>query len=121
MADFSALTKKIFKADKNIRGMTFGRSDGEILHFEMRPSLESLNPPGSVGKRDIEVLFPTLSEYFETHSQYFGRLLYTVVRFEKLSLIYLKYKNIFLIVSVQPRVATYPIVEKTLKVLEKNF
>ncbi len=121
MTDFSALSEKIFKCDEDIRGVTFGRFDGEILHFEMRSGLESLNPPGSIGKMDVEVLFPTLSGYFETHSQYFGKLLFTLVRFEKLSLIYLKYKNIFLIISVQPKVASYPIVKKTLKVLEENF
>ena len=84
----------------------------------MRPDVESLNPPGSIGKMDIETLFPTMTSYFEKHVQYFGELLYTLVRFDKVSLIYLKYKNIFLIMSTEPKIATYPIVEKVIDILE---
>lgn len=118
MVDFSALTKKIFKADENIRGITFGRFDGEILHFEMRPDIVSLNPPGEIGKRDTEVLMPTLVSYFDTHMKYFGPVNYMVTKFLKVSLVYMKHKNIFLIVSVQPKIDVYPIVKKIEKVLE---
>lgn len=121
MTDFPDLSKKIFRCDPNIRGLTFGRFDGEILHFEMRPGVASLNPPGEIGKMDVEVLMPTLRSYFEKHSQYFGKMEYIQIRFEKVSLTYLRHDNIFLIMSVQPGVATYPIVKKVNRILRNHI
>lgn len=118
--DFASLSKKIFRCDENIRGVTFGRFDGGILHFEMRPGIESLNPPGSIGKLDAEVLMPALKSYFEQHSKYFGKMEYIQIRFEKVSLTYLKHGNIFLIMSVQPGIATYPIVKKVREILHES-
>lgn len=118
MSDFPSITQKIFDADKNVRGVTFGRFDGEILHFEMRPDIETLNPPGEIGKMDTEVLIPTLLEYFETHARYFGRVNYMVTKFEKVSLAYIRHNNIFLVVSIQPGIDVYPIVKKIRKILD---
>lgn len=117
MSDFAAITKKVFDSDDNVRGVTFGRFDGEILHFEMRSGVVSLNPPGSIGKMDAEVLFPTLDSYFEHHKEHFGELSYIVVKFDKVSLFYVKNKNVLLIVSVEPGIDVYPIVKKVRDIL----
>lgn len=117
MSDFAGTTQKIFDSDKNIRGITFARFDGEILHFEMRPGVESLNPPGEIGKMDAEVLVPALSEYFDRHSGYFGHVDYMVTKFEKVSIVYVRHNNIFAIASIEPGIDVYPIVRKIKSVL----
>jgi hypothetical protein len=121
VADFLKISEKIFEADESIRGVTFGRFDGEILYFAMRPGIESLNPPGEIGKMDAEVLLPSLSDYFDMHKKYFGRVQYVVVKFEKVSIIYVRHENIFAIVSVKPEIDVYPIVKKVKSVIKENI
>lgn len=121
MSDFLKISEKIFEADENIRGVTFGRFDGEILYFAMRPGIETLNPPGEIGRMDAEVLLPSLSDYFDAHKKYFGRVQYVVVKFEKVSIVYVRYENIFAIVSVQPEIDVYQIVKKVKSVIKENL
>lgn len=121
MTDFPLLSRKIFQVDAKIRGVTFARFDGEVLHFEMRPEIESLNPPGEIGMMDAEVLVPVFNDYFNTHKKYFGDIMYMGAKFEKVSIAYIKHKNIFLIMSVQPKIDVYPIVHKVKKVLDEEF
>ena len=121
MVDFSNLSQKIFQANPRIRGVTFARFDGEVLHFEMRSGIESLNPPGEIGKMDAEVLVPALNSYFDAHKNYFGDINYMGAKFDKVSLAYIKHKNIFLIMSVQPRINLFPIVRKIKKILDEEL
>lgn len=121
MTDFPLLSKKIFQADAKIRGVTFARFDGEVLHFEMRPEVESLNPPGYIGRMDAEVLVPSIISYFEMHKKYFGDIQYIGAKFEKVSIIYIKHNNIFLIMSLRPKIDAYPIVKKVNKVLSESL
>ena len=114
---FHSLSKKIFDADVNIRGLTIGKLDGGILHFQMREGIESLNPPGEIGKLDAEVFVPTLTEYFDRHKKYFGEVEYMLTKFEKVSIAYIKCENIYLVVSVEPGISVYPIVKEVQEVL----
>jgi len=118
--DFKVLSKKIFGCHEGIRSVTFSRLDGALLHFEMRPGVESLNPPGEVERKESEVLVPTLSSYFEMYRKYLGKVDYMGAKFEKVSMFYLKHRNIFLIVSVEPGISMSPIVECVKKVMEKG-
>jgi hypothetical protein len=119
--DFAALSKKIFDCHDKIRSVTFSRLDGMLLHFEMRPGVESLNPPGEVERKESEVLVPTLSNYFDMYRQYLGKVDYMGAKFEKVSMFYMKYMNIFLIVSVEPGISMSPIVECVKKVLRGSI
>lgn len=120
MTDFSDLSKKIFLADDRIRGVTFSRFDGGITHFEMRAGIDTLNPPGIIGKKDAEVFVPVVGSYFDEHKKYFGEVEYMVTKFEKVSIVYVRHNSTFLIMSVEPKIDIYPIVQKVKKILEQE-
>lgn len=114
---FESLSEKIFKSDANIRGITVGKMDGGILHFQMREGIQTLNPPGEIGKMDMEVFVPTIVEYFDRHKKYFGDVEYMLTKFEKVSIAYIKCENIFLVISVEPKISVYPIVKEVQEIL----
>jgi hypothetical protein len=120
VSDFPSISQKIIDSDKNIRGVTFGRFDGALLYTTRRPDVEPFAPPGETGRLDAEVLLPALNDYFETHKKYFGDMSYMVVKFQKVSIIYIQHRNMFVIVSVQPDIDVYPIVKSVKKVLENS-
>lgn len=119
--DFRLLAKQIFACHGKIRSVTFSSIEGQLLHSEMRPGVESLNPPGEIEKMESEVLVPTLSDYFEAYRQYLGKVSYMGAKFEKVSMLYMKHKNVFVILSVEPGMSMTKVVPPVLGVLEKGF
>lgn len=109
MADFREASKKIFACNKAVRSVTFTRIDGVLLHSEMKPGVESLNPAGMIERMESEVVVPTLSDYFESYKAYLGNVDYMGAKFEKVSMLYIKHRNIFIIVSVEPGISMTPI------------
>ena len=118
---FPDLSKKVFKCNPNIRSITFSRVDGALLHSEMRPGVESLNPVGEIERMESEVLVPTLSNYFESYKRYLGSVDYMGAKFERVSMLYFKYRNIFVIVSVEPKISLTPIVRRIKDTLKKGI
>lgn len=118
MTDFKNLSKKIFDSNPSIRSTTFSRFDGLLLHSQMREGVESLNPFGEIERMESEVLVPTLSGYFEDYKQYLGKVDYMGAKFEKVSMLYMKHRNIFAIVSVEPGFNLTPIAHRIKEILE---
>jgi hypothetical protein len=115
--DFGLISREIFGCNENVRSVTFSRLDGVLIHSEMRPGTESLNPPGEIERKESEVLVPTLSSYFDLYMKYLGRVDYMGAKFEKVSMCYIKHRNMFVILSVDPGISMSPIVDCVRKVL----
>jgi len=115
--DFGLISGKIFDCNENVRSVTFSRLDGVLIHSQMRPGTTSLNPPGEIERKESEVLVPTLSGYFDLYKDYLGKVDYMGAKFEKVSMCYLRYKNVFIILSVEPGISMSPIVDCVRKVL----
>lgn len=116
--DFRLLARQIFACHGKIRSVTFSSIVGQFLHFEMRPGVESLNPSGEIERMESEVVVPTLSDYFERYKRYLGNVSYMGAKFEKVSMLYMKHRNIFVIVSVEPGMSMTKIVPLVRKVLD---
>lgn len=115
------ISRKIFDCDGRVRSVTFSRLDGVLVHSEMRPGTESLNPPGEIERKESEVLVPTLSSYFDLYRDYLGRVDYMGAKFEKVSMCYMRHRNVFVILSVEPGVSMSPIVDRVRKVLMESM
>jgi hypothetical protein len=115
--DFGAISGRIFGCNENVRSITFSRLDGVLIHSEMRPGTESLNPPGEIERKESEVLVPTLSSYFDLYRDYLGRVDYMGAKFEKVSMCYMRHRNLFVILSVRPGISMSPIVDCVREVL----
>ena len=121
MTDFPGLSSRVFDCDPSIRSITFSRIDGALLHSEMRPGVESLNPVGEIERMESEVVVPTLSNYFESYKKYLGPVDYMGAKFERVSMLYMKHRNVFVIVSIEPNVSMSPIVQRIKEVLNEGF
>ncbi|MBI4894726.1 MAG: hypothetical protein HY833_03250 [Candidatus Aenigmarchaeota archaeon] len=119
--EFGLISRKIFDCDGRVRSVTFSRLDGVLVHSEMRPGTESLNPPGEIERKESEVLVPTLSSYFDLYRDYLGRVDYMGAKFEKVSMCYMRHRNVFVILSVEPGVSMSPIVDRVRKVLMESM
>lgn len=121
MTDFKALAEKVFSCHERIRSVTFSRLDGGLLHSEMRPGVQSLNPVGEIEEKESEILVPTLAEYFESYKNYLGDVDYMGAKFKRVSMVYIKHSNVFVIVSVEPGINLTPIVECVKSLLRSEF
>lgn len=119
--DFGVISGKIFDCDGRVRSVTFSRLDGVLIHSEMRPGTESLNPPGEIERKESEVLVPTLSSYFDLYKEYLGKVDYMGAKFEKVSMCYMRHRNLFVILSVEPGVSMSPIVDRVREVLTDSM
>ncbi len=121
MTDFKALAAKVFDCHPKIRSVTFTRVDGMLLHSQMRPGVQSLNPVGEIEEKESEILVPTLAEYFDSYKKYLGDVDYMGAKFKKVSMVYVKHINIFVIISVEPGINLTPIVECIKGIMSTNY